>query len=79
MASITSMTARLRGFGREPMRSNFVDGGRGRMSAEEMLLHVANHATYHRGYIADMLYEEGLKPPTMDLPVFIREQGLEGT
>ncbi|AEG94297.1 DinB family protein [Ramlibacter tataouinensis] len=52
---------------------HFVDGGTGSMTAEEMLLHVANHGTYHRGYVADMLYEAGLKPPTMDLPVFIRE------
>lgn len=56
-----------------PIDFRFVDGGPGRMSAEEMLLHVANHGTYHRGYIADMLYEAGLKPPTMDLPVFIRD------
>jgi uncharacterized damage-inducible protein DinB len=51
----------------------FVDGGSGTMTAEEMLLHVANHGTYHRGYIADMMYEAGLKPPTMDLPVFLRD------
>jgi uncharacterized damage-inducible protein DinB len=51
----------------------FVDGGSGTMTPEEMLLHVANHGTYHRGYIADMMYEAGLKPPTMDLPVFLRD------
>lgn len=51
----------------------FVDGGPGRMTAEDMLLHVANHGTYHRGYVADMLYEAGLRPPVMDLPVFIRD------
>lgn len=56
-----------------PIDFRFVDGGAGRMTAEEMLLHVANHGTYHRGYIADMLYEAGLKPPTMDLPVFVRD------
>lgn len=53
----------------------FVDGGAGRMTAEEMVLHVVDHGTYHRGYIADMLYEAGSKPPTMDLPVFIRDAG----
>lgn len=56
-----------------PIDFRFVDGGAGRMSAEEMLLHVANHGTYHRGYVADMLYEDGLKPPTMDLPVYVRD------
>jgi uncharacterized damage-inducible protein DinB len=43
------------------------------MTVEEMLLHVSNHGTYHRGYVADMMYDSGLKPPTMDLPVFIRD------
>jgi uncharacterized damage-inducible protein DinB len=52
---------------------NFVDGGKGAMSRGDMLLHVTNHKTYHRGYVADMLYESGLRPPTMDLPVFLRD------
>jgi len=56
-----------------PIEFRFVDGGPGTMTAEEMVLHVVNHGTYHRGYVADMLYEAGLKPPTMDLPVFIRD------
>lgn len=56
-----------------PIDFLFVDGGAGSMTAEQMLLHVSNHGTYHRGYIADMLYEAGIKPPTMDLPVFIRD------
>lgn len=56
-----------------PIDFSFVDGGKGSMTAEEMLLHVANHGTYHRGYVADMLYDSGLKPPTVDLPVFIRD------
>lgn len=58
---------------RAPIDFLFVDGGAGRMTAEQMLLHVSNHGTYHRGYIADMLYDAGAKPPTMDLPVFIRD------
>lgn len=52
---------------------HFVDGGAGAMQRGDMLLHVVNHKTYHRGYLADMLYEIGLKPPTMDLPVFLRD------
>lgn len=51
----------------------FVDGGPGSLSRADMLLHVVNHKTYHRGYVADMLYESGLRPPTMDLPVFLRD------
>ncbi len=55
------------------MDFKFVDGGDGRLSRGDVLLHVCNHKTYHRGYVADMLYESGLKPPTMDLPVFLRD------
>lgn len=43
----------------------FVDGGDGRLTRGEILLHIVNHRTYHRGYVADMLYESGAKPPTM--------------
>ena len=51
----------------------FVDGGAGAMTRGDMLLHVVNHKTYHRGYVADMLYQAGTRPPVMDLPVFLRD------
>ena len=51
----------------------FVDGGAGALSRGDILLHVANHKTYPRGYVADMLYESGFRPPTMDLPVYLRD------
>lgn len=51
----------------------FVDGGQGEMTRAAMLLHVVNHKTYHRGYIAQMLYESSCRPPAMDLPVFLRD------
>ena len=57
----------------EVVRFTFVDGGAGAMTRGEILLHVANHKTYHRGYVADMIYASGGKPPTMDLPVFVRD------
>ncbi|HVE53961.1 MAG TPA: DinB family protein [Ramlibacter sp.] len=59
----------------QPVDFTFIGGGEGRMLRSQILLHVVNHATYHRGYVADMLYESGLKPPTMDLPVYLREAG----
>ena len=51
----------------------FVDGGEGRMTRGDMLLHIVNHKTYHRGMVADMLYQSGSRPPVMDLPVFLRD------
>jgi len=50
----------------------FIGGGKGAMSREEILLHVVNHGTYHRGHVAGMLYHLNVFPPTTDLPVFLR-------
>ena len=52
----------------------FIGGGRGSMSRRDILLHIVNHTTYHRGHVADILYNLNMVPPTTDLPVFIREQ-----
>ncbi len=57
----------------EQVSFQFIGGGEGRMSREEMILHVVNHATYHRGFVADMFYQVPAKPPATDLPVFLRD------
>ena len=46
----------------EEVSFQFIGGGEGRMSREEMILHVVNHATYHRGFVADMFYQVPAKP-----------------
>ncbi|MGH8026899.1 MAG: DinB family protein [Pseudoxanthomonas sp.] len=51
----------------------FIGGGSGSMSRNDILLHVVNHTTYHRGHVADMLYHLSVFPPTTDLPVFLRQ------
>lgn len=51
----------------------FVGGGTGRMSRSDILLHIVNHTTYHRGFIADLFYQIPARPPTTDLPVFLRD------
>ncbi|WP_261172772.1 DinB family protein [Chromobacterium amazonense] len=38
-----------------------------------MLLHIVNHKNYHRGFVADMLYQLPATPPTTDLPVYLRD------
>jgi uncharacterized damage-inducible protein DinB len=41
----------------------------------EMLQHVVNHGSYHRGQITTMLRQLGAKPPQyMDMIVFYRER-----
>ncbi len=59
----------------EVVHFNFVEGGAGAMTRGQMLQHISNHKTYHRGYVAQMLYDMGSKPPVMDLPVFLRDRG----
>ena len=56
----------------EVVSFRFIGGGPGAMTRRDILLHVANHATYHRGNVAAMMYQAGTPPPTTDLPVFLR-------
>ena len=50
---------------------------KGDMSAFEMLVHIINHTTYHRGWAVQMLMEPGNSRPstTTDLPVYLRDVG----
>lgn len=56
----------------EVVNVEFIGGGMGAMSRADILLHVVNHSTYHRGHVADMLYHLNVFPPSTDLPVFLR-------
>ena len=57
----------------ESVSFTFVGGGQGVMTRGEMLLHVVNHTSYHRGFVGDLFYQVPAKPPTTDLPVFLRD------
>jgi uncharacterized damage-inducible protein DinB len=57
----------------EKVMFTFVGGGQGVMTRAEMLLHVVNHTTYHRGFVADLFYQVPAKPPITDLSVFLRD------
>jgi uncharacterized damage-inducible protein DinB len=56
----------------EIVEFRFIGGGPGAMTRRDILLHVANHGTYHRGNVAAMMYQAGVAPPTTDLPVFLK-------
>jgi len=51
----------------------FVGGGDGRMTRMEILLHLVNHTTYPRGWVADLFYQVPARPPTTDLTVYLRD------
>ena len=57
----------------EKVQFTLIGGTAGAMTRFESLQHVVNHTSYHRGFVCDMFFEVPARPPTMDLPVFLRE------
>ena len=57
----------------EKVKFTFVGGGEGAMTRGEILQHLVNHTSYHRGFVAQMMYEVPARPPTTDLTVFLRD------
>jgi uncharacterized damage-inducible protein DinB len=57
----------------EKVGFKFVGGGEGVMTRGEILQHLVNHTSYHRGFVAQMMYDAGARPPTTDLTVFLRD------
>lgn len=51
----------------------FISGEPAAASRGEMLLHMVNHATYHRGWVSDLFFQVPAKPPTTDLSVFMTQ------
>ena len=57
----------------ETVRFQFVGGGEGAMTRGQMLLHVVNHTSYHRGFVADLFFQVPARPPVTDLTVYLRD------
>jgi uncharacterized damage-inducible protein DinB len=57
----------------EKIGFSFVDGGAGEMTRGDILIHICNHRAFHRGHIGDMFYQSGFRPPSIDLPVYMRD------
>jgi uncharacterized damage-inducible protein DinB len=57
----------------EVIHFTFVGGGEGALTRGDILMHITNHTTYHRGFVAEMFYQVPARPPTTDLPVFLRD------
>lgn len=55
----------------EPIAFGFTDGDAGCMSREEVLLHVATHAGYHRGEVGHMLRPLGVELPWDTYAVYL--------
>ena len=57
----------------EDVPFTFVNGKQASMRRSEMFLHVVTHGSYHRGWVAEMFFEAGARPPQPDLSVFLCE------
>ncbi len=60
LAYVSSLAPRQRA---ETVEFTFTDGDRGRMSREEILLHVVTHGGYHRGNVGQVLKSISVAPP----------------
>jgi uncharacterized damage-inducible protein DinB len=57
----------------EKVSFTYVGGGEGVMTREEILQHLVNHTSYHRGFVAQMMFDIPVRPPTTDLTVYLRD------
>lgn len=55
----------------ETVAFRLVCGDAGTMTRAEILMHIVNHATYHRGWVSDLFFQVPAKPPTTDWNVFL--------
>lgn len=51
----------------------FTDGEPGRMSCEEMLMHVTVHGEYHRGQISLLMMQNSIAPPADGFTTFLHK------
>jgi uncharacterized damage-inducible protein DinB len=54
-------------------RFTFVSGKAAEMTKGGMFLHIINHKTYHRGWVAEMFFAHDMNPPETDLCVYLTE------
>ena len=61
-----------------PLSYESPPGTRWTYTLGQMLQHVVNHSTYHRGQVAAMLRQAGVAPPATDYLVFFDELAARG-
>ena len=57
----------------EVVKFTFVGGGDGAMTRAQIIMHIVNHTSYHRGFAGDLFYQIPVRAPTTDLTVFLRD------
>ena len=61
----------------EKVNFTYVGGGDGCLSRGEILLHIVNHTSYHRGFVGEMIFNLKIRAPAADLTVFLRDVPLQ--
>ena len=51
----------------------FTDGRTGSTPVSQIVMHLVNHATLHRGQVVGMLRQVGVKPPATDFIFYLRD------
>lgn len=59
------------------VRFTFTSGDSGRMSREEILLHIVTHGVYHRGGVAQILKSISVVPPDDPYTIFLHKVELD--
>ncbi len=59
----------------EMVQFKLIGGNPGAMRRADIMLHLVNHTSYHRGFVADLFYQVPARPPLTDLPVYLRQTG----
>ena len=62
----------------EMLAFQLIGGQSGRMRRGDVMLHLVNHTSYHRGFVADLFYQVPARPPLTDLPVYLRQDAACG-
>ncbi len=57
----------------EQIEFSFVDGDSGKMSRQEMLMHVITHGNYHRGAVGKLMAQAAVPPPRDIYTRFLHE------
>lgn len=57
----------------ETVAFQFVSGRSSEMQRGAMFLHVVNHKTFHRGWVSEMFFDLGSRPPQTDISVYLTE------
>ncbi len=57
----------------EPISFKFTDGDSGSMTRQEMLMHVVNHGSYHRGAAGRILAQLSIAPPKDTFTAFLHQ------